>query len=360
MKKISIMAISIMAFMSLQAQDTIYGTAPKSNYLTVYKDFPNLYSTCDTINGSVGFGNQTKGDIATGFYSKDPLVVYGIAGAIIPEDYFWDYLIPYEDQQHFVDTTCNTCTEAMRLYQYNSATGDMTKLGEDLWVHVNETPVTYYQKMTQPCYKFFGHSPDSTLPAFPVYEKYFSQPQVVSELFFVGYTQQNTAPEIYDDELRLPHKSVAPVIFTSWNCNAPYPTTVHAFQRPFYQEYGIPEWRVTPETPFQQTWFLFTILTPNPHDTTHHAGDSTLFTGMERMLERVVAVSPNPATEEVTVACSVGLMQVEVYNPLGRRIMTENVSGMTCRFNVKGWAKGVYTVVVATPIGMTTKKLLVK
>ena len=356
-KRISVLSVCFFVFLCVHAQDTIYSNVPKSNYLVTY----DLFARCDTIEDHTGYFNSYGGDMARACYSKDTIVVYGIAGSMIPDDYFSRYYIDPQNDYYYADTTYTNCREAMRLYQYDSVNHTMTQLGEDLWVHVIDTPVTYYQKMGQPCMVYIllpEYSPDGTMPAFPVYEKYFSQPQVVSGQFFVGYTQQNAAREIYEGRVGFTQHSVCPLMIACADCDDPGLTVVHAHQRPYYQEYGIPEWKITPPHFDRQEWFLYPILTPNPADTVTDTTQTA--TSMTQVLERTVAVSPNPATDEVTIACGVGLSQVEVYDAVGHRVLTESASGMTYQFNVKGWAKGIYSVVVATPIGTTTKKLLVE
>ena len=75
---------------------------------------------------------------------------------------------------------------------------------------------------------------------------------------------------------------------------------------------------------------------------------------------RLVAVAPNPASGQVKVACGAGMTLVEVFDNAGRKVHEQKASGMVVHFDVTGWSKGLYAVVVHSAVGNITKKLLVE
>ncbi|MBQ3997055.1 MAG: hypothetical protein II637_03365, partial [Bacteroidales bacterium] len=124
--------------------------------------------------------------MAISFYSEDTLIVYGLAGSIIPEDYFH---LPFNHPETIEDTSHAKLQEAMRLYAYDYENATLNQLGEDVLVNVVETPVSYYMQLGQ-LLGFCDYYDSTLFPIFPVYEGYFSEPQVVVDTFFVGYTQR--------------------------------------------------------------------------------------------------------------------------------------------------------------------------
>ena len=75
--------------------------------------------------------------------------------------------------------------------------------------------------------------------------------------------------------------------------------------------------------------------------------------------EGLVRLTPNPATDEVTIASVYRLSGVEVYSMDGRLRYQAPAQGLTCRFAVQGWTRGTYLVLVQTAAGTSTKKLVV-
>ena len=77
-------------------------------------------------------------------------------------------------------------------------------------------------------------------------------------------------------------------------------------------------------------------------------------------LEGLVRLTPNPATDEVTITSAYRLTGVEVYSMDGRLRYQAPAQGLTCRFAVQGWPRGTYLVLVQTAAGTSTKKLVVR
>ena len=76
--------------------------------------------------------------------------------------------------------------------------------------------------------------------------------------------------------------------------------------------------------------------------------------------ERYVAVQPNPATDKATVLSSVGLTQVEVFDMAGNRVLRQEVSGLSAKVDVAALPRGTYIVRIHTPMGTTSRKLLLQ
>ena len=107
-------------------------------------------------------------------------------------------------------------------------------------------------------------------------------------------------------------------------------------------------------------WRLHHETTDTSHiDTTQHEGITLPDDRSD--LSRYVQLLPNPASENVTVMSSYGIEGLEVYDVRGERVL--GVSGVDRRtstgFDVTGWTKGTYVVLVRTPAGTIAKRLVV-
>ena len=78
-------------------------------------------------------------------------------------------------------------------------------------------------------------------------------------------------------------------------------------------------------------------------------------------LSRFVQLMPNPANNRALVISSYGIEGIEVYDVKGNRVLEQKGTerGTTAGFDVTGWAKGAYVVLVRTPAGTTAKRLVV-
>jgi hypothetical protein len=100
--------------------------------------------------------------------------------------------------------------------------------------------------------------------------------------------------------------------------------------------------------------FLYPILTPPD---TSGLGNETV--GEVNMLERMVAVQPNPATEQARVLSSFGITKVTAYDAAGRKVHEQSASGFSTTLEVTGWPAGTYILHIQTPLGVSTKRLVV-
>ena len=104
-------------------------------------------------------------------------------------------------------------------------------------------------------------------------------------------------------------------------------------------------------------YLIFPILTPDPN--APEPGDTTAVEAAD-MVSRYVTVQPNPAMEEARVLSSFGLERIEAYNSEGQRVLDRATEGVEATIDVKAWPAGTYLLRVTTPLGTTTKKLLVR
>ena len=176
-KKLFIWFGSALMLASVQAQDTLFSNVPKANYLATY----NWWGQYEEIYGGTGGQGNGGGDIARMFHVNDTTLVYGIAASLVPDR--WPFFRGYGPGEICpLDTSYTLCNESLRLYEYTG--NDLHQLGEDLPVNIVDTPVAYYQQMS-----LYSLNLHCVMPAFPVYERYFSHPQVVMDTFYAGVTQ---------------------------------------------------------------------------------------------------------------------------------------------------------------------------
>lgn len=77
------------------------------------------------------------------------------------------------------------------------------------------------------------------------------------------------------------------------------------------------------------------------------------------LLEQLTYLMPNPANHEVQMLSSYGMTRVEAYTPQGKRMTDMKVKGLGTTLDVSNWPAGMYIVVIHTPAGNATKKLIV-
>lgn len=105
-------------------------------------------------------------------------------------------------------------------------------------------------------------------------------------------------------------------------------------------------------------WFwggIFPIIVP---DTTLEI--DTTAVEMVDGVGRYVSLTPNPAADRVQVLSSFGLKQVEAYNSEGRLVYADEAHGLSKTIDLAAWPRGIYLVRVITPMGSTTKKLVLR
>ncbi len=372
MKKI-VFFIALAASLSagaLQAQDTVWmKPAPLGRYF-------NNNSWIDTTGRYVAsIGCPTTSHVhGIQFYTPDTLPIYGIA-AMMTDEFFGHYiptpayptLQSYLDVAYPLDPSYDNCEEELVLYQYDENDPElMLQQGEGLPVHLLYTPVSYYIMSNTPFVSY-----RDTFPK-PVYERYFSAPQIVHDTFYAGVTQYDWEFSKIDS---CPHGNLRPPFYL---VGIGYPDQRHldgvlAF---FYQDslQNPGEWR------FRRSYgsnidFIFPIIAPPdtttpPHDTivnpndTVNPGDTT-GVGLHGadLIYRYTSLQPNPATDRVSVLSSFGIIAIEAYDPRGRLVYTNTFKHShihTFSLDVSSWPRGTYLLRILTPAGPTTKKLLIQ
>ncbi len=369
------------------AQDTVHFWALPSNYYNNY-----WYSPPDNVEGQYNWlGDDGRNDVmAWGMYSKDTLTVYGIAGCIYN---MWKYYGEYSDRAliETIDTTFDTLYDYMRLYK--KLPGDsMLQIGEDLMVHLENTPVSYW--LCPDIY--FIHSHD-TAPI-PMYERYFSTPVTVCDTFFVGKTFLMRHPvwvEVNGQTYRRYNNfgtHLAELGLGYYPYTTYMPSAIHCDNTPL---------QLHPWDPNYYTWFfwdayaenlpfLFPILTPP--DTTVISSDTIITSDTvivcdtiivdndttivcdttitidtilsipnTGLTERLTGVMPNPAAETAKVVSSFGLSHIEAYNLAGQKVDELHLPtpSLSATLDVRRWPAGTYLLRIHTPQGVTTKKLTV-
>ena len=93
-------------------------------------------------------------------------------------------------------------------------------------------------------------------------------------------------------------------------------------------------------------------------DTTGHG--NIVVPEAEDDLSRYVQLMPNPASGSVLVSSSYGIDRVEAYDVRGEKVMDQPTEGRTAIIDVTAWPKGAYVLLVRTPQGTATKRLVVQ
>ena len=88
--------------------------------------------------------------------------------------------------------------------------------------------------------------------------------------------------------------------------------------------------------------------------------DSTSVLAGENIDSRFVTLTPNPACDAVQVMSSLGINSVDVYNLQGLLMAEAKADSITVSISTRNWPTGTYIVVVHTPAGSFSKRLVVK
>ena len=79
----------------------------------------------------------------------------------------------------------------------------------------------------------------------------------------------------------------------------------------------------------------------------------------EAALSGMVTLSPNPATDEVSIDSPVPMTLVEAYDEKGACILRQELNTQHSSLNTKTWSSGAYILRIHTPQGVATKRLTV-
>jgi len=350
MKKYSFILLSMLAATSVWAQDTVQSPLMENYYM----DKVPILDSDWHINYATIYGNGC-GVVTKEMVTKDSLKVYGVAACMMTnrdEEYYTGPGI-YGDEQgwwadfwsQYSDTTTEECYEYLGIYLRNGT--DLVPHREVMVHRRYDTPAYYVETG-----KTWRRNPNYV---YAMYEKYFDSAIAVPDTFYVGTTQRSwEESEEHMSFFTMTMEGLGLHEYHVWKYCWPEEGSVH--------------WIFPPRPEMQDVYYLlFPILTPDPdnpgndpgEEPGEEPGDTTGVTAAD-LVSRYVTVQPNPATEEARVLSSFGIEGVEVFDAEGRRVAELRGEGLEARIDVRGWAAGSYLLRVATPLGATTKKLLVR
>lgn len=350
MKKILLFVILMVSAVALQAQDTVYSYNIPDKYF-VYK---NWWNEVDTLPGKFAMG--TTGPCPESTFAMfnnvdDTLTVYGIAASIHPAI---DDFPTYTGGQDFSADRAKVKL-FMRLYECGteSPRGLPYQIGPDLTICFADSP-DYYFSITRPAPSY---AINSTLnDPIPVYERYFDEPILVTDSFFVGITM---IPDYNVASPNHPEFNLFDMILEAYVTNI----YIYDYDAMYAFVSDTCRWARKVLIPQQGDYFLYPIITPNPDTTggtdTIGGGDTLGVYGADAT-DRLLRVTPNPATDEVRLTSSLEMQRVEVIDANGRRMHDSPAHGHETTLDLRGWPAGSYVVRVYTPAGLAAKKLIVQ
>ena len=361
MKKIFLFftAVSLLSVMS--AQDTLHTTQPLENYY--YNDWQNrqLGDTvvCDVKieygpNTFEGIVMSTKGD-------DEGITIYGLAFGVILE------YVPHAFEDYIWDDDCR-CYKGVGPIGYYNSNGEWHLIGDsaldesymDFFVMkatanhhaqtVSDTVRLHMMYDTAAYYidqELHDYIPWFACHAWPVYEMYFSNPPTVANKFYIGGV--NHSAETTNNGIQK-----YPIINGyGWGATNETLHTTNVIRWPSGE---------CEESSGQSWQWFFPILTPADNgDTSIIVPDDSTQTSIRTgSWERYVSLQPNPASDEATVLSSFGIDEVEVYDMGGASVLRQQASGLAARLDVKALPRGTYMVRIHTPLGVTSRKLILQ
>ena len=347
MKKIALVMAFVAAFgVTVMAQGTVLSDRPKENcYYTSWAEGDTLAS-CGMRVGGMNFT-----DLATAYYSKDTLKIYGVAISAVARD-------KGPDNPYYHDTTLDSMYCQVRVYE---SLGDSLGVLRESRLHLRDSAVSYYLAADR--WDFTNYRPDGSLGKFdpiPVYELFFEQPVSVCDSFYIGFFFDKDIM-LYDSISRrqyYPYRyHMAALGFKSFKGRAEPIVYAQRFRPDNVNHPG--DWLFIRNA----TEYLYMYAITEPGDGTSGGGsgsDTTLTITASDAAARYVSVQPNPAVDEARVLSSLGLRGIEAYNAGGQKVYEGKAEGLEATLDVKGWPRGTYLLRITTPMGTVTKKLLVE
>ena len=346
-----IIVVTLLAMVGMQAtaQDTI--NRPRSNYLHTWPDVENdkeLQNCFDQFVKMYIYGMEQCGEVGRAYYVESPTAVYGIAAVLFVNGSQYDSPEGTQGSSSLLDTSLSASFEYLRLYEPDSSGQGLNVLAEAP-VFATDTPVYYFHVVAQnPMFP-----DDDPLGPRQVFEVYFDQPVTVTDTFFVGMTKfmgcDTTVNNVhYRRSWGIDHVYLSSTDPFRWGC-ADY--EIFQVSKIFQCQYGFSAAYNYCYIHDDGRYFLFfPILTP--------AGSSALAAQAPEVLDRYVALQPNPATDRVTVTSSFGLTRIEVRDAAGRKLHDAPASGFSASLDLSRFPSGTLILTIHTPAGPATKKLL--
>lgn len=340
-----------------QQVDTVHWYTPPVEYFV--NSWPDHYNFVDVNTSRVRAYPGYKDQAATSFVTYDTLKVYGVAACVMTVEFFNQYreaagrpLI----ELNVLDTSHVSPFEYLRLFQYHD--GNMQQKGNDLYVQIPTTPVSYMLDMGVE-----QNAMDRPLIPLPIRELFFDEPQTVVDTFFLGITGFNVKPdtiingETWQREWYLYLYDFLPRDEKTGGACCEH-SRIYAFLNSSYVMDSVPTWMFQPiSEPFYT--LIFPIVTPEGLRG-NRGGGETPVVRMSDMVEQYTELTPNPASGKVRVMSSFELRGIEVIDMSGEVVLRDEVSGHSVILNIGGLSSGVYVVRVATAAGVCTKKMVVR
>ena len=353
MKKIILMLVALL-FMStiVAAQDTLNSPQPKENY---FADFwPEELKAGDTLFVTgFGFRDFPSDWDGVAFTTTDSLTIYGIAiGAI---------------RNGNIDPDTLSHLAYLTLQAIDQTTSGKNVVGENLVLSGGQPPTYYWNTgFYRETYPIGYHPPR------PMYELYYKQPITVYDSFLLGGFE--TIPHDIETYSRGGTQYTRYIPLTNqfyldgWARLSP-PLPVNQLWVSYIAQATVPDglegdWQSIPghweyfQKPYYPVYLLFPILTPNPDSSFYEPDDSTSV--QHAAWEHYASLQPNPTTDKATVLSSVGLTQVEVFDMAGNRLLLQEATGLSTKLDLSKLPGGTYIVRIHTPLGVTSRKLVVQ
>ena len=429
-KTFFILSFVVLAFCPLKAQDTVrirdmrlIGRYFVPRWIdTCYPfQYQEIYSACRTFLGYNPEGTFDADEQAYQMYTDDTLQVYGIAACLTTRWYLYkdkEWVID-QIQSGLLDTSRDYMYDYLRLYE--AERDSLRHIGEELLVHLNNTPVSYYVDMDLMYGNDIIRRADGSdsivrlyyIPPLPIYERYFSTPVTVADSFYVGRRYRPVAYRSQNKQIIVPYVGdtaagvgylarCAVKLNVDWHKGWWYQNLGRIDFPFFFPIIAPPDTTVNPPdtviNPIDTVINIGDTVVVLPGDTIVVGGDTLVNTGdtivvipgepviiggdtlvvnpgdsvvvnpgtpavgfvQPDLVYRYTSVQPNPATDRVKVVSSFGLTRIEVYDTRGRLLHDLPASGLKATLDVSSWPRGTYLLRITTPVGQTTKKLLVQ
>ena len=307
------------------------------------------------ISGSEGCGISAK-EMYT--YGK-PLRVYGMAAAMVtmldvlylpPNIYELDPDFDTAEwfQMTILDNYRDTSLDESYEYLLLCVSDyDSLRILDSVRVHRKYDTAAYYVAT--------GIQGNGSIPnpnfVYPMYEQYFDLSIMVLDTFYVGVTQRSAT----GGETTFNHMCFWLLEFQGQGCQSINEYHVNKL----CYSYDTHWWWPLRQQTSNEYYMIFPILTPKPGSQNPDNPDPESVTEAD-MVSRYVTVQPNPAEKEARVLSSFGLERIEAYDGGGRQVLAREASGLAATIDVSSWPCGTYLLRITTPMGTTTKKLLVQ
>lgn len=338
-----------------KAQDTISGAVVNSGYF--YRNGFHITESMYPleIGHSAGF---TCGEFYVRCIPDDTITVYGVA-AIFGNPKEWG-----DWWSHAADTTEASANSTFYLAVPSGDTIDRVS-----FVKLNPytTPTSYFITFTNPPYSSNpgGVSWSTDRLWFErMIEQPFNRPVTLADTFYLGRTCYGSCS--------VPHNGgYAEQYFEAFFGDVRLPKDTYDYVAYYFHEnprsvnYNSCPWHPNGRSQFYT--IMYPILTKD--STWHFNGNDTtitdtVVTSIERLVDRMTSVSPNPVSGRMKVVSSFGIEKVEVYNMAGGMVATllperRSTRTLTLTASTVSWPVGTYLLRIHTPLGVATKKVSV-